>query len=130
MNTCETIIILEDEAMENQEIPFDNYNTLDYAMHLHDIERIEEVEFVEINARLKEGWALLALHNVFSDFLNDGRPYSDVWGYMGVPRPQFCTIGFSKEHPQRVQKIWDHQNNEWECRYCTEHDAHRMNEKS
>ena len=32
-----------------QEIPFDNYNTLDYAMHRHDIERIEEVEPGGIN---------------------------------------------------------------------------------
>jgi hypothetical protein len=99
-------------------------------MYAHDIERIEEVEFLEINARLKEGWVLLALHNIFSDFLNDGRPYSNVWGYMGVPRPQFCTNSFKDDHPERVQKEWNHQRNEWQCRWCLEERAYHENRKA
>lgn len=105
----------------NQEIPFDNYNTLDYAMHRHDIERIEEVDFGEINKRLKEGWALLALFPIHN--ADDiGGTDTSVWGYMGVPRSQTC-VGSSFSRGKRLkhiatEKVWNHMNKTWHCPVC------------
>lgn len=106
-----------------------SYETINYAMHQHDVERIAEVETVDINENLRKGWVLLGLFTKTKIFYESPPfPVHTTTAYMGIPRPQFCTYNFINGHPDKVQQGWDHQNNEWECRYCSEHDAHTMND--
>lgn len=94
---------------------FDNYNTLDYAVYRHDIERLEEVRFTDLNKRLNEGWALLHLATIYSQ---DGVfQESAVWAYMGIPRARHCQGAFSEFH-ERTQAVWDHVARVWVCPIC------------
>jgi hypothetical protein len=114
----------------NQEIPFDNYNTLHYAMHLHDIERIAQVETVDINENLRKGWVLLALFTQ-TEICWELPPFPvhTTAAYMGKPRPQYCSGNWSDDdlHPDNTQKTWNHDRKEWECRWCIEDDAYAEN---
>lgn len=105
---------------------------LDYAIYRHDIERIEEYsDFREVNNHMKnDGWVLLAIIQ-FADtdtFYKSGEPIYNASAIyvMGIPRPQYCKE-WGGEHPKQALKQWDHVRKEWECRWCTEHDAHKKN---
>ncbi len=90
---------------------------LDYAMHRHDIERLEKVSFYArnpdegketpfrnmVNIRLAQGWKVLSL---FSDA--DNEPAA----IMGVPRPKECT-----RHLDTV-KTYYLRDDDWHCPEC------------
>ena len=104
-----------------------------YAMHVHDIERLENVSFHArnpdegketpfrnmVNIRLGQGWKVLLL---FSDA--DNEPAA----IMGVPHIQYCHGGHVVKsntgrgiivngHLKTI-KAWDHQRTEWYCTTC------------
>ena len=109
-----------------------------YAMHIHDIESVQELtDEKEVNRRRKQdGWVLLSIkqHIGTDTFYHSGDAIYDscVIYVMGIPRAQYCTEtswSWSIDHPKSVLKQWDHIRKEWECRWCAELEAHRDNEE-
>jgi len=95
---------------------------LDYAMHRHDIERLEKVPFYGrgpdhnpkhnelayinmVNYRLAEGWKVLGLGTDA-----DSEPFA----FMGVPRPKECG-GLPKHDGLKVYSLRD---DKWHCPKC------------
>jgi len=105
--------------MSEQELEFDSYNTMDYAMHRHDIKRLEELtNLQEVNNKLALGWVLLAIIQV-GDQIQEGEPmcYSHPIYIMGVPRPRMCLGNFKIKHDPMAM-IWHHSEKEWHCPTC------------
>ena len=106
----------------NNEQPFGNYNTLDYAMHRHDIYHIKATRNIgQANLDMYEGWVLLWIGN-------DGD--GDLNYILGQPRPKYCKGHFDSDHGHSAPELkqWDHNREEWVCRTCLEHEAYRDNE--
>ena len=90
----------------NQEIPFGNYNTLDYAMHRHDIYHIKATRNIgQANLDMYEGWVLLWIGN-------DGD--GDLNYILGQPRPKYCPA----IHGTPTARVWNHMAKIWQCPVC------------
>ena len=105
---------------------------LPYTMHIEDIERLEELSELTDNyttnpgvntRRERDGWVLL-------DIKQERIGYGGGPVYiLGVPRPKFCSGDTYNEdlHPAHLQKVWNHDKKEWQCRWCIEDTAHYEN---
>jgi len=81
---------------------------LDYAMHIHDIERLESVEGTEeVNKKIADGWKPLLITNFYHA---SGVPFPVV--YMGVPRPKECS-----RHLDTI-KVYYLRDDDWKCPEC------------
>lgn len=90
---------------------------LDYAMHRHDIERLEVVPFYGrdddgdkqyknmVNLRLTQGWKVLGL---FADADNEAS------SIMGIPRPKECS-----KHLDTIRAYYI-RDDKWHCPECLE----------
>lgn len=117
--------------MNKQQPDFNNYDSMAYAMAVHDIESLfqhigdwnAEPGFLEINDYLiNDGWILL--------FIGQTSAGEQVF-ILGVPRPRFCEHGghglIGKPSPS--QMIWYHEKKQWNCLFCDEYFARNEHKK-